>query len=119
MIRQTITSLGFYAEVENSKTKECFGISTCLAPYGSYETNVFRTSDLMSATSDVCAVKPILVLYSPSLKEAKQKHIEISGLFERLEPEEVTKKYAKEADKTKPYKEEREKAVTRLIDKKS
>ena len=92
MIKYSSSLLGFYAEVENTKTKECFRVTTFSTPCGVYETDVFRAADLLTSVKDVFAVKPLFVDYPSTLEEAKKSHIRIAELFEHLCPGDVTKK---------------------------
>ena len=93
MIKYSFNPLGFYAEVENIKTKEGFRVTTFNTPYGAYETNVFRAADLLTLVKDVLAVKPLFIEYSPTLEASKKSHIRIAELFEQLSPEDTIREH--------------------------
>ncbi len=93
MIKYSSSLLGLYAEVENIRTEESFRVTSSHAPYGAYETSVFRAADILSSTKDVFAVKPLFIEYSSTLEQARKSHIKTAELFEQLSPEDIIRKH--------------------------
>lgn len=119
MIKYSSSLLGLYAEVENIKTKECFGVATFHTPYWVYETDVFKAADLLTSVKDVFAVKPLFVEYSSTLKQSEQSHIRTAELFEQMSLEDTLRKHNIEGSiAAQSYRAQKVRIIRQVINKK-
>lgn len=91
MIQYNSDATGLSANVENIRTKEKFLVSTAQNSLGVYETAVLRSGGLGAMIKNI--LKPLYVVNSSSLSQAKQTHIQTAELFEQLDTKDLIRRY--------------------------